>query len=95
MKKGEAKRLATMTPKPFVKVGWGLAWYSNSRLDGEEYRIIGDVFFKTRREVLWHREAKYSYISRRPDLLSEPHGWQLPRVVKVRWVIEQLVVEEA
>ena len=42
---------------------------------------------KTRREAREWIKKHYGYISERPDLQIEPHGWKMPVPVKVRVVL--------
>ena len=66
---------------------WGLEWRSDNRLDGERRHIIHafgfPVLFRTRAEARAHRDERYGYIRTRPDLQSAPHGWRMPRPVRV------------
>jgi hypothetical protein len=39
--------------------------------------------FKTRREAREFAETEYGYIRTRPDLQREPHGWTVPKSIKV------------
>ncbi len=67
---------------------WGLLWVSDCRLDGRSEHLIHDagfpVLFRTRREARAYRDDRYGYIRGRHDLKAEPHGWMLPRAVKVK-----------
>lgn len=71
--------------KPVIR--WGIEWNSSNRLDGERrfivMRDLCPALFKSRREARAYRDEKYGYIKGRPDLKAEPHGWTLPRIVRV------------
>ena len=71
---------------------WAAQWHSKNRLDGERrhiiYRDLLPALFRTRRECRDFIRENYGYIEHRDDLRSEPHGWRLPKAVKV------LVIEE-
>lgn len=71
--------------KPCVR--WGAEWYSNNHLDGETRHLIFHLgipaLFKTRREARAYIHKHYGYIKNRPDLRREPHGWRLPRPIRV------------
>lgn len=66
---------------------WGLLWHSRNRLNGlSEYimwRSGRPLLFDTRADARRYAQAHYGYITQRADLRSEPHGWRLPRPVKV------------
>lgn len=66
---------------------WAVKWRSRNRLDGitEHFMWAGTVplLFLTRREARDYIRNLYGYIKDRPDLRAEPHGWRLPRAVKV------------
>jgi hypothetical protein len=74
-----------MRSKPVVR--WGLEWRSENRLDGKRRHLVMDnlmpALFTTRRAARAFRDKRYGYIAKAPDLRAEPHGWQLPRVVRV------------
>jgi hypothetical protein len=68
---------------------WAAQWRSNNRLDGISRHIINDrnclpALFRTRRECRDFIETNYGYIADRPDLREEPHGWQMPKPIKVK-----------
>jgi hypothetical protein len=72
-------------------LAWGVEWHSRNRVDGETRSLIWDLrddgkyhLFRTRRECREFIEERYGYIKTRPDLRIEPHGWRLPRAVRVR-----------
>ena len=67
---------------------WAGEWYSKNHLDGITKHLLYEnclpVLFRTRREIREYIEKKYGYIKDRKDLRDEPHGWRLPRAVKVK-----------
>ncbi len=72
---------------------WGAQWRSENRLDGKREHLINTVdclpaLFRTRAETRAFIEKRYAYIAKRPDLRAEPHGWKMPRAVKVFVVLE-------
>jgi hypothetical protein len=78
-----------MTSRTFN--GWALLWRSDSALSGRhEYLMCSrnTGVFKTRGAARAYAKKKYGYIAERPDLQQEPHGWKMPRVVKVRMTVE-------
>lgn len=66
---------------------WAGQWYSKNKLDGVYKHLLCEnclpILFKTRRECRQFINDKYGYIKERKDLREEPHGWRLPRAVKV------------
>jgi hypothetical protein len=77
---------ADSTPGP-GPVRWAVQWYSRNRLDGTRkgwmWEDGGPLLFRSRREARAYVRQKYGYIATRHDLRTEPHGWRLPRAVKV------------
>jgi hypothetical protein len=72
---------------------WAAQWYSRNRLTGvtQHFLFAGGlipVLFRTRQEARAWIAEKYGYIAKRPDLQREPHGWRVPRAVKVRVSVE-------
>ncbi len=70
---------------------WGLLWQQDNQLDGHREFLIGDadtparrLLFSSRKAARAACEARYGYISQRADLRAEPHGWKMPKVVRVR-----------
>jgi hypothetical protein len=68
---------------------WGILWRSDNRLDGRTRHLMYSsdtslpILFKARREAREYIENRYGYIRHRKDLHEEPHGWKLPKPVKV------------
>lgn len=69
---------------------WAGQWYSRNKLDGVRTHFLYEnclpVLFKTRQECREFINSRYGYIKDRKDLREEPHGWRLPRPVKVELV---------
>ncbi len=69
---------------------WSPKWLSCNQLDGQREYLIWDklmpVLFRSRRECREWIERKYGYIRERDDLRKEPHGWRLPRPVRVELI---------
>ena len=68
---------------------WAAMWHSENGLDGVDEHLIRDPIgiiklFRSREEARDFIEKQYGYIRRRPDLKAEPHGWRIPRPVKLR-----------
>jgi hypothetical protein len=68
---------------------WGVLWHAENRLDGiTEYLCRNEdthlpALFLTRAEAREYISQRYGYIKARPDLRAEPHGWSIPRAVRV------------
>jgi hypothetical protein len=84
------KNLTTVSQKRIRDgTAWGVMWHSQNKLDGVSKFLIYNSpariphIFKTRRLANVFIEAVYGYIRTRPDLRAEPHGWRMPKAVKV------------
>ena len=78
---------------------WAIKWRSKNKLDGDCSHLIGfpqrfpanksgytTMCFETRDYV----NRLYSYIKGRKDLKEEPHGWKMPKVVKVSVTVKEI-----
>lgn len=83
-----------MQAEPVTYTRWAVQWRQRNRLYGDLRELIwhnGEVKrFATRAEARVWIEQNYGYIRNRPDLRREPHGWQMPRPVRVRVTIEEV-----
>jgi hypothetical protein len=83
-----------------VQYKWGIEWNTDNWLDGITRHLIRawehplfsctamPRMFDTRREAREWNKRENGYINERPDLKAEPHGWKMPRVVKVKCTFE-------
>ena len=62
---------------------WGCLWRSKNRLDGRTEYLMWTPLFRTRRDCRRFIAEEFGYIRQRPDLRAEPHGWMVPRAVRV------------
>ena len=69
---------------------WAVEWHSRNRLDGDSRHLTWDLrdcgryhLFRTRAECRAFIEDRYGYIRDREDLRREPHGWFMPRAIRV------------
>lgn len=71
---------------------WAARWCSRNLLDGYTCHLVHEqtvpVLFRTRALCRAYIATTFGYIRDRPDLLGEPHGWQLPQAVLVRVVTQ-------
>ncbi len=69
---------------------WAAQWHTRNKLDGDTkhflYENLLPALFRTRRECREFINLKYGYIRDRPDLQQEPHGWRVPKAVKVKLI---------
>ena len=69
-------------------VRWGILWQSESKLDGKVEHVMWrdghPLLFKSRHAARAYIRGNWGYIARRPDLRAEPHGWKVPKPVRVR-----------
>ena len=67
---------------------WAVQWHSENRLDGLQRYFLWEnyqpVLFLTRSEARAWIKAKLGYIAKREDLRREPHGWRVPKAIRVR-----------
>ena len=71
---------------------WALEWNSRSVLGHRTHFIHENLFpklFKTRHEARAWANEEYGYIKTRLDLRAQPHGWRMPRPVRVRLCPEE------
>ncbi|HEU4344032.1 MAG TPA: hypothetical protein VFU31_20955 [Candidatus Binatia bacterium] len=72
---------------------WSVQWRSRSKLSGARRHLIYreglPVLFRTRSKARAFIAKEYGYIARRKGLRAEPHGWRMPRPVRVRIVEEK------
>lgn len=69
---------------------WGVLMGSDNRLDGKREYLAGNLanippvnLFNTRDGARDFIKRRYGYIAKRPDLRAEPHGWKIPKAVRV------------
>ena len=66
---------------------WAAEWYSKNKLDGERRHIIYangvPALFRSRRACRNFINDQYGEIRDRSDLREEPHGWGIPKAIKV------------
>jgi hypothetical protein len=74
---------------------WAIQRGSTNLLDGHRTYLDGDPVCASRTRLFRNRAAArdyakqhYSYIKDREDLQREPHGWHVPRVVRVTVTID-------
>lgn len=72
---------------------WAVKHRSENKLDGVteyiEWNGVVPRLFETRREARAYIWQEYGYINTRPDLRAEPHGWRMPRVVRVAVILKE------
>lgn len=72
---------------------WGIKWVQRNR-EGDASHLMHTapgppVAFRTRAEARAWVTEYYGYIADRADLRAEPHGWRVPRVVRVMVTVEE------
>ena len=75
---------------------WAPKWKSRNQLDGlTEYLATEAVtslrLFRSRADCRAYIQEMYGYIKHRRDLRTEPHGWRVPKAVRVRVTISEEV----
>ena len=77
-----------------VQLLWGIEFRSDNWLDGKTSRlqvnwnnpyddIMRPRLFSTRQIAREWNHRENGWIKHRYDLMAEPHGWKVPRVVRV------------
>ena len=71
---------------------WGLEWYTRNAINGETRHLMWNgptepCLFSTREDARAYALKRWGYIKTRPDLRGEPHGWRIPRPVRVDLVV--------
>ena len=87
-KRGQEKAEGDYLSSRLTYSAWAAFWYSKNKFDGINIHIIYcdnrlPALFRTRKECRKYINARYGYIRGRLDLQQEPHGWRLPRAVRV------------
>lgn len=54
------------------------------------YENFKPCLFMTRREAREYIKCRYGYIKHRKDLRIEPHGWRLPKPVRVEVILRKI-----
>jgi len=71
-----------------MKKIWGVLWIQKGSIDGDceslVYKDCKPVMFSTKRECKKFIDETYKFITARKDLRRYPHGWRLPKPVKLR-----------
>lgn len=66
---------------------WCLMWRSENELDGISRHFIHEkrlpALFLTRAEARRYADEHWGYIKKRADLRAEPHGWRMPKPIRV------------
>lgn len=83
-------------PKPISRTSWAILCRSRNKLDGERTWFEGDAsspagirLFPSRELAREHVIVAWGYLDGRPDLKAEPHGWKMPRPVKVEISVKE------
>ena len=75
----------------FYKPRWGLLWHAKNRLSGCREHLMFEncelLMFTRRSDARAFAHQKYGYIKTRHDLRVEPHGWRMPRPIKILGVL--------
>lgn len=92
-----------MRAKVKIEKLWAAKSDETNRLDGRKVRlrirwwnapkqVHGQPFmlFHTRRECRAWITEEFGYIRRRPDLQAEPHGWRVPKPVRVTVTVTEV-----
>lgn len=68
------------------RVQMTLLWWKRPKVEhGEVFNL-----FNTRRQCRAWIEEAWGYLRTRPDLRAEPHGWRMPRPVRVSVTVTEV-----
>ncbi len=74
--------------KNLTRICWGAIWNQKTKLGGAQHHIIHHNYlpalFTTKKEAKEFIKHHYGYIAKRKDLRHEPHGWRMPKIVKLK-----------
>ena len=80
--------------KAFEHKRWALLWRSENKRDGkdEHFMWVGSApyLFPSRVFAEAHINSAWAYLKNRPDLKAEPHGWKMPKAVRVKVTIKAI-----
>ena len=66
---------------------WGLRWHSQNRRDGVRKHLLYTdgipLLFPKRDVARIYAQTYFGHLKTRRDLRTEPHGWRMPRPVKI------------
>jgi hypothetical protein len=66
---------------------WAALWWQRGGLSGDSEHLLNEgclpKLFRTRRECRSWINRRYGYIKNSQHLRKYPHGWRLPKPVKV------------
>lgn len=86
------KAPAVKDAEPVDVIRWGIVWRSHNKLDGPRAHIHHNdavtLTFNRKRLAELYIQQQWGYIASRPDLRAEPHGWFMPKAVRVRVRVE-------
>jgi len=68
---------------------WAVQWMEKSVPHHLIHERCIPAIFRTRREARDFAKSRFRYFKDRPDLRAPPHSWRMPRVVRVRVVVEE------
>lgn len=76
-----------MRPQVYLNK-WGILERSRNKLDGYREHLMHEdggkvALFQTRKQAQDYAERHLGYLRNRPDLRAEPHGWMLPKPIRL------------
>lgn len=73
---------------------WAIVERRDNRLDGPaswiHFQNLEPKLFRSRESARLYVKERFGYLKSRPDLFAEPHGWRMPKVVRVTITVEIL-----
>lgn len=68
---------------------WAVEWRTKNARWFTWSGTVPNLFW-TRREAREHIAQVHGYLKTRPDLRAEPHGWRMPRAVRVAVTLREV-----
>lgn len=80
-------------------IRWAALWHSKNKLEGVCEHIIFEEcmpkLFIRKKDAMEFIKVRFGYIAKRKDLRAEPHGWRMPKPVKVKVKISQMKINRS
>ena len=75
-------------------IRWAVKWSSKNKLYGYQEHFMYDrccpLLFTSRAAAKTYVNDVWGYLRNRPELRKEPHGWRMPKPIKVRVVLKPI-----
>lgn len=75
---------------------WGVKWSTTAKcIDGKTEHLYGvgkvnGLMFATRADTRQYISLNWGYIKTRSDLRDHPHGWNMPKAVRISVTVTEI-----